>query len=77
MARSTILTRTPREHPHPWVIISRQIVGGMPTFNRHTLAESAPTEEAAILYAERRAQQGYWVDVYREHHYFVPALKEN
>lgn len=70
---SRLMISTPREHPFPWVIISRVVdEGGTPHFDQHTLAEAAQTKEAALLYAERRAEQGYWVEVYREHYYYAP-----
>lgn len=68
-----LLHRTERGHPFPWVIISQEVDDwGLPVFSRHTLAESAQSEAAALVYAERRAQEGCWVTVYREHHYYAP-----
>lgn len=77
MPKITKLIRTPRNHPFPWTILSRRVVeDGGPVYDRHTLAESAQTEEQALAYAEVRAEQGYWVEVYREHHYYAPPKKE-
>ena len=69
------MTRTPRGHPFPWTVLSRRIVDGGPVYDRYTLAESAGNEANALKYAEVRAKQGYWVEVFREHHYFVPETK--
>lgn len=62
------LTRS--DGPYRYVILSKTKEHGIPVFNRHTLAESADTEESALIYAEARRKQGYWVDVYKElwHH---------
>lgn len=59
--------------PYPWVIISRETDAyGYPVYNQHTLAESAQTKAHAVMYAERRAAEGRWVEVYREHYYHAP-----
>lgn len=59
--------------PFPWVIISRETdTYGYPVYNQHTLAESAQTKAQAVVYAERRAAEGRWVEVYREHYYHAP-----
>lgn len=73
MARKRLLQPTEPEHPFPWIIISQLVdAHGMPQFDRHTLAEAAQTEQQALVYAEVRAASGYWVTVYREHHYYAP-----
>lgn len=79
MPKSKTLTRTnPETEPYPWVIISQRISDyGRPVFDGSTIAESAATEEHALLYAERRFAEGYWVTVYREHWYGALKCKEN
>lgn len=64
---------SPTSDPFPWIIVSRTVNDrGFPEYNNHTLAESAQTEARALVYAERRAAEGFWVEVYREHYYYAP-----
>lgn len=73
MTTRKLMTRVKRGEPYPWVILSQCMdAAGFPRFDAHTLAERAQTEAQALVYAERRAEQGYWVEVYREHHYYAP-----
>lgn len=78
MPKSKTLTRNDlKTDPFPWTVISQRIADyGLPVFDGSTIAESAETEEAALVYAERRLAEGYWVTVYREHWYGVPKRKE-
>lgn len=63
----------PARDPFPWIVISRTTNSyGYPEFNQHTIEEAAPTKAHALRYAERRAAEGFWVEVYREHYYHVP-----
>lgn len=63
----------PADGPYQYVILSRTTHNGMPEFNRHTLAESANSYEAAEAYANVRIKSGYWVDIYKELAYAVPT----
>lgn len=67
----------PSDGAYQYVVLSRTTYNGMPEFNRHTLAENAGSFEAALIYAARRQKAGYWVDIYKELAYALPADTSN
>lgn len=68
----------PADGPFQYVVLSRTTYDtGTPRFDRHTLAESAQTFEQALAYGARRQKAGYWVDIYKELAYALPADTSN